>query len=134
MIRVVYKEELAERWCEIKPYIDRAIAHGIGESSSHDLFMECMNDYGHCWESIEPKAFGITRFNQFDQHNQIQVVTCAGEGWQHYGPEALSAIEDYARNAGCKYITIWGRKGWERVLPDGWKHTYAVYSKEITDV
>ena len=131
MIRVLDIEELALRWAEIQPYIQKAVDHGIGESSAHDLFMECMEGWAHCWESDDPKAFAITRYNKFSQHEQIQIVTCAGDGWQDYGPEALEMIEQYAREVGCKYVSIWGRKGWECVLPDGWKHTYAVYTKEI---
>lgn len=131
MIRMLEPEELALRWTEVKPYIDRALAHGVGESTSHDLFMECMDKRSVCWEA-PGQAFAIVRFIRMYGHDQLQIVTTAGEGWADYGPEALAILEDFAKQEGCKYVSIWGRKGWERTLPEGYKHTYSVFHKEIS--
>ena len=131
MIRMLLPDELASRWHEVKPYVDRALAHGVGESTAHDLFMECMNYQAACWE--EPgKAFAIVRLVHMHKHKQLQIVTTAGEGFKDYGPEALAILEDFAKQEGCKYVSIWGRKGWERVLPEGYQHTYSVFHKEIS--
>jgi len=53
MIRSLSQEELAERWKEIKPYIERATAHGIGETSAHDMFVGAMNGSYECWEAFD---------------------------------------------------------------------------------
>ena len=130
-IRLLTAEELAQRWHEVKPYVDRALEYGQGESTSHDLFMECMNKWAACFEA-PGKSFAIVRKCTLSQYDQLQIVTTSGEGWDEYGPEALPILEDFAKQEGCKNIAIWGRKGWERVLPDGWKHVYSVFHKELS--
>jgi hypothetical protein len=136
MIRSLPQEELAERWKEIKPYIERAIAHGIGETSSHDMFVGAMNGIYECWEAFDEEyntlSFGMARINQFENHSQLQIVTAAGDGWDEYGPEALTYAEKYAKAIGCKYVTIWGRLGWTKRLKEyGYNNTYTVMTKEI---
>lgn len=44
------------------------------------------------------------------------IVACGGhhrERWQHL----LKKIEDYARAERCKCVRLYGRRGWERALP-----------------
>jgi len=136
MIRTLSSEELAERWSEIKPEIERAIEHGIGESTAHDMFVGAMNHTYECWEVLDNTgktvSVGFVRINRFEQHNQLQVVTTAGEGWDEYGPSCLDFIESTAKQLGCKYVTIWGRPGWYKKLKKyGYENTYTVLSKEI---
>lgn len=136
MIRSLSPQELAERWKDIKPYIDCAVEHGIGETTSHDMFVGAMTGTYECWEAFDSEyktlSFGMARINRFENHNQLQIVTAAGDGWDNYGPEALKFAEQYAKDIGCKYVTIWGRLGWTKRLKDyGYKHTYSVMTKEI---
>ncbi len=49
MIRLIEPEELAKKWHLFYKDIEKAIDHGVGESTSHDLFMECMNMNAQCW-------------------------------------------------------------------------------------
>ena len=134
-INVLRPEELAERWNDIRPHIEIAIEHGVGETSSHDMFVGCMNGNYHCWEILidgKPKNYGMTRFNNFQQHRQLQIVTCAGEDWDEYGPAVLAEVELVAKDYDCKYVTIWGRHGWQRKLkPLGYNHIYTVLMKEV---
>lgn len=136
MIKPLSQEELALRWHEVKPYIDRAVEHGIGETSSMDMFKGAMNGVYECWEAIDElgytMSFGMVRVNQFEEHSQLQIVTAAGEGWDEYGPEALEYAEEYAKHIGCKYVTVWGRPGWtKKMKPLGYSHTYTVMTKEV---
>jgi hypothetical protein len=43
----------------------------------------------------------------------------------------MEAIEAFAIKAGCQSVTVEGRKGWERALPDGYKFAYAAFEKEV---
>ena len=136
MIRALPQEELALRWSEIAPFIDRALEHGMGENTSHDMFVGAMNNQYECWEAIDESghtlSFGMVRINHFERHKQLQLVAAAGEGWDEYGPEALEYAEAAAKQLGCQYVTVWGRLGWQKKLKHyGYKHDYVVMSKEI---
>jgi len=136
MIRSLSSEELALRWSEIKPFIDKAIDHGIGEVSSMDMFVGAMNGQYECLEAIDDTdnslSFGMLRINTFNRQKQLQIVTTAGDSLDVWAKEGLEYVEDYAKVLGCKYVTIWGRLGWPRVLKKfGYKQVYAVCAKEI---
>lgn len=135
MIRTLSQEELALRWSEIKPHIDKAVDHGVGETSSMDMFRGAMAGNYECWEVVqgeESKCFGMVRINTFENHKQLQIVTTTGTDLDEYSSEALAYAEDYARYLGCKYVTLWGRLGWPRKLKQfGYKHIYSVCAKEV---
>lgn len=135
MIRPLGKEELTERWNEIKPYVERANAYGQGEGDAFSYFENCMAGRYECWESIvdgKTMSFAMVRVNTFPKHKQLQIMTASGEDWDLYGPEALAYAENVAREIGCKNVTIWGRPGWDRKLkPLGYKKVYTVVSKEV---
>lgn len=40
-------------------------------------------------------------------------------------------IEEFARSVGADMVTAYGRPGWEKVLPQGWKQGFAMFSKEL---
>lgn len=49
--------------------------------------------------------------------NVCTLVACAGhqmERWKHL----RKLIEDYARREGCRCVRLYGRRGWERALPE----------------
>jgi hypothetical protein len=138
MIKVLSQEELALRWVEIKPYIDKAVEHGVGETSSMDMFKGAMNNTYHCVEVINNNktvAFAMLRVNHFEDHSQLQIVTTTASSedeWETYAKESLQYAEDTARQIGCKYVTIWGRPGWSKKLKSfGYNHTYTVMTKEV---
>lgn len=137
MINVLTQEELAMNWGEIKKYIDRAMEHGMGEQTSHDMFVGAMNGRYECWEAVDEEtgailSYGMVRVNHFERQKQLQLVAAAGEGWDLYGPEALQYAEEVAKELGCSHITVWGRLGWRKKLKHyGYEETYTVMSKEV---
>ncbi len=135
MIRLIEPEELAKKWHLFYKDIEKAIDHGVGESTSHDLFMECMNMNAQCWiiedDKGNRKGVGITRFLHFSQYKQLQVVTLTGKGILKHLGECYKMIEMFAKGTGCKNVSIWGRPGWEKVLPKDYEKTYTVLVKEI---
>ena len=134
-IRILPADELALSWYWVRPHIDEALKHGVHETSSHDIFVGAMNGSYHIWEiSVDGvvKNYGATRINTFNQHKQMQIVTSAGEDWDEYGPEVLKEVERAALLSDCKYVSIWGRPGWERKLkPHGYEKVYTVVMKEV---
>ena len=135
MIKPLAQEEVALRWAEIKPYVDRALEHSINEHTAHDWFLDIMHGHVECWEAIvdgKTTSFGLVRVNHFPQHKQLQIITAAGDGWDDYGPEALEYAEDVARHIGCARVTVWGRPGWQKKMKAlGYEHAYTVMSKEV---
>jgi len=138
MIKVLSQEELALRWHEVKPYIDKAIEHGIEETSSMDMFKGAMNNTYYCVEVLDDNttvSFAMLRVNHYENHSQLQIVTATATSekkWEQYAKESLEYAEETAKQIGCKYVSVWGRPGWAKKLKEfGYNHTYTVMTKEV---
>ena len=60
------------------------------------------------------------------------IVCTTSEGWFEHGAENLELLEQFGRDQGCKYASVYGRKGWARALkPYGYEEPYTVLMKEI---
>lgn len=135
MIRLIEPEELSIKWALYKPKVDEALKHGAGECTSHSLFVECMNLQSQCW-TIEDsegwiKGVGITRIISHPDKKELQVVALTGKGLLNNINVYQKTIDMFAKGIGCKQVSVYGRKGWTKALPDGYKLAYHVFIKEI---
>ena len=134
--RVLSHEELTDRWHEIKPFVDKSLVHGTGDMVAHDLLIECLKNVSQCWvmDDEEGNLLGvaITRIITHSRYNELVIVTTTISGWFDEGPEVLEDIEQFARDIGCKYTSVYGRKGWARALEKhGYKSPYTILMKEV---
>ena len=134
--RMLGGEELAESWGLIKLYVERSLVHGSGDVSAYDLFIECLAAQAQCW--IREDEFGtihgvaITRILTHKQYKECVIVCTTSEGWFEHGPETLELLEEFARGVGCKYTSVYGRRGWARALKEyGYKEPFVTLMKEL---
>ena len=122
--------ELAERWGEIKPYVEAALAHGTGDVTSYGMFLKCLGAVAQCWETEH--GFAITSFEELEGNKRLAIVTGTSSDWFKEGPDALARIEEFAKDHGCKSTIIYGRKGWKRTLKQyGYHEPYITLIKEL---
>lgn len=131
--RIISNEELTLRWGELAPWVAEALEKGLGDRKPHNLLMNCLSGWGQCWLNEvdgELHSVAITEIVSKENHNELIITTTSGKGWARYGREALTMIEEFAKQAGCKYTAIYGRKGWAKMLPD-YHEPYTLLMKEI---
>ena len=135
-IRMLGGDELARKWYLIVEKVERSLVHGTGDVSSYDIFIECQQFICQCW--IREDEWGtihgvaITRILTFKQYKEMVIVCTTSEGWFDHGPEILKILEEFGREQGCKYASVYGRKGWARALkPFGFKEPYTTLMKEL---
>ena len=135
MIKIMGGEELSLRWHECAPLVEKALAHGTGDITLYDIFIECLAATSQCWvEKDDDKIVGvaITRVLHHKQYTELVIVCTTCEDWFIKGPEVLEMIEDFARGYGCKYTSVYGRRGWLRVLKKyGYYEPYINLKKEL---
>ena len=94
--RVLSHEELADRWHEIKPLVNKSLAYGMGDVTAHGLFIECLGSVSQCWvmDDEEGNLLGvaITRIITHSRYNELVIVTTTISGWLDEGPEVLEAV------------------------------------------
>lgn len=134
MIKPLEPKELARRWGEIADKIDLALHHGAGSTDSHMLLIYCLSGQAVCWVDENEyglfQAIAITRIEQYDNYKAMCIVACYAT--KEYYEEFLGIVEDCARRAGCKRVTIHGRKGWVKQLKQfGYYEPYTTVTKEV---
>ena len=135
--------DVLAQWPTIKPHIDSALAHGVGEMNTFQLFQKVMSGHIHIWvyldEHTQITAVLSTRFLQYENRKSLQIMTCGGavEDWDIWLAHN-HVFETFGKNNGCSSIQIWGRKGWGRKLAKvisqtgkSYKPLYHVFDMEI---
>jgi len=69
------------------------------------------------WDGTAIKAAVVTSLGTVNGDRICTIVACGGRD-RHEWLGLLGELEVYARTEGCKAIRIFGRRGWERLLPD----------------
>ena len=129
-MRLLGGEELADRWGEIKPQVDKALVHGCGDLTSHGLFLQCLGGAAQCWEA--ETGFVMTRYEELQGKKRLAITTATSSDWFSEGPKALEFLEQFGRASGCTRVIVYGRKGWTRVLKQyGYEEPYITVMKEI---
>jgi hypothetical protein len=82
------------------------------------------------WREPEVVATLITRVRNTNKSKVCEVCAAGGKEsrvWLHM----MANIEKYARDMGCNRISVTGRKGWARLLPD-FREKLVIIEKELT--
>jgi hypothetical protein len=76
------------------------------------------------------KAAAVTELSTVNGARFCTVVACGGRDRAEWLP-LLAGLERYARAESCKAMRIFGRRGWERLLPD-YKAARVLLEKELS--
>ena len=135
-VRLLGGDELSRKWYLVVEKVERALAYGSGDVTAYDLFIECLAATSQCW--IREDEWGcihgvaVTRIKECKQYKELVIVTTTSDGWFDHGPEILEMLEEFARGIGCKYTSVYGRRGWKRALEKyGYEEPYITLMKEL---
>jgi deoxyxylulose-5-phosphate synthase len=138
--------DIMQFWNVLEPAISKALATSEGEANTYYYLNKFSNNDYQCWvvlnEDNDVVNVSTTRINTYPEHKSLHILTTTSVGvgkWKEY-KEAHHAIEQYAREQGCKRIEMYGRKGWSKVLnkllgtqKEKYKEVYVVHSMELTN-
>ena len=82
------------------------------------------------WDGMAIKAAAVTQLSTAGGARFCTIVACGGNGRNEWMP-LLAGLERYAKTENCKAMRIFGRRGWERVLPD-YKPARVLLEKELS--
>ena len=112
MIHSYFHWEIPQVWPTLRPYIQKAHERGcclsMGDIYEH-LCDSTMQVY--TWETPDLEAVVTTAI----QDDNCHIVTASGKNFKDW-IGAISYIERWAKENGCKSMIIQGRKGWSRAL------------------
>ena len=74
----------------------------------------------------------VTEILQYPKAKVFSMAFCGGAELERWAPWIVG-LEDLAREAGCRYTRIAGRRGWGRVFTD-YQETHRIYEKDLRDL
>lgn len=119
-----------EKMLEWKDNIEQALAHAEFSHTFDDVTLMVLKGqltffhFGDCYCLSQ-----ITVFPQFTTFH----IMVAGGNFENM-LEQVSMLETLAKAHGCRYLSISGRKGFERALKDhGWEHKFTTMWKGVDE-
>ena len=131
------RDQIVEHWHLVKPILQTALDHGVGESKLADYLMHALELKAQIWVILDKDGLivcaAITQFIDYSSQRSLHIVAIGGVGLKEWADQYY-VVEGFARDNNCSRVEMWGRKGWERTLPKlvpGFKTIYTVMSKDI---
>lgn len=123
-------------WEKVKNHLAPALKLGSGSVTLDDIMSLHREDKMQIWilqsPAEEVAAVLVTEvLTYLNEEKSMRMIVGGGIGSMAEGFNVLlDAVEEGAREAGCRSIIVEGRKGWERVLLD-YQFRAIVLEKEL---
>jgi len=134
LIEGILSKDVDMWWGYVDEYIKSALEYGIDEYTSDDIRELCKNKQMQLWIKFDKNVQGafITQILKYPQMNILLVLLLSGKEFKIWRNETDELLQRYGKENDCKYIELFGRKGWGNYLKDiNYKEQVRVYSKEI---
>ncbi len=73
----------------------------------------------------------VTQVRQYKAGLRVLLLSHAAGDLDDFGPGSLEQAESVARHYGCQRLQVDGRRGWGKVLGEGWSEFSRSIEKEI---
>jgi len=134
LIEGILSKDIDMWWGYVDEYIKSALEYGIDEYTSDDIRELCKNKQMQLWIKFDKNVQGafVTQILKYPQMNILLVLLLSGKEFKIWRNETDELLQRYGKENDCKYIELFGRKGWGNYLKDiNYKEQVRVYSKEI---
>ncbi len=139
-IEEIHPWQLPRVWHILRPIIDKALDHSLGERMASDMLQDFMNDNLWLLTAIDDEGdlAGVMVAEEivYPQKKELYVhvwATVTGYGYDEWADLCEQSLIGIALDTGCHYIATKCRKGLARkmVTKHGWNETYSVVSKQV---
>lgn len=133
----VRPQDLNGVWPLIEDYLQDALDKSLGEQNLNDVYHKILEKKYTLYvilrgKTLESGIDGVCVVSLDHTRKLIFNIVLLGgknfDDWSHY----LSVLEEEGKRLSVDYITLYGRKGWERKLkPLGFEQKYIVMAKRL---
>jgi len=118
-------EHPIEVWSRVHHWLDRAFDQSDSLVTAADMFHEIVAKRATLWvieKDRKPLATFVTRIEHGSRAKALNLVAIGGERMREWLEPFDESFTRYAREQGCKFTCVIGRKGWVRVFGRlGWQ-------------
>ena len=139
-IETIHPWQLPKVWHILRPIIDKALVHSLGEQLASDMLEPLMNDELWLLAGIDEQGdlAGVLVAEEIvhPQKKELYVhawATVTGYGFDDWVDIFEQSLLEIAQDTGCHYISSMCRKGLAKKMSTkrGWIDTHSVISKLI---
>lgn len=135
MIQGIQSTEIDKWWEHVEPLITKALKHGVGEYKAEDIRQACEERRMQLWVHADENSRGVfvTQVLNYPQMSILLVLLLGGTNFKEWREEADDLLTRFAKDKGCKYIELFGRKGWGKGFLNeiNYKEQVRLFTKEI---
>lgn len=119
-----------EAWERAKPHLQAALDAGGNTHSLEDVFTGLNSGIYQFWHT--PVAYCVTEVVEFPQRKGLNFWLAGGDVKALMGT-IEPAVSGWGRSVGCDfaYGALVDRKGWDRVLPEGYQKGWRLFRKDL---
>ena len=131
---IVNPSDIEHVWEEVKPLLEKALAHAEGEMLPSDILDLILEEKETLWVGMndgEIFCAGVTEIITYPRKKVLRIITCATKSGHDYEmwKDFTDIIEGFGVRYGCSSIEAWTRKGLAKKL--NWDNEYSVITKDI---
>lgn len=131
IIEIVPTPAVSTIWDSVKDLITKTNDDVLNDNDIKGYLLK--GDYT-LWVAIDEETRKViaamtTEFAYYPRDKVCRVVTLAGERMKEWIGN-LDMVEDWAKEQGCNYLDMYGRRGWTKVLSD-WKEDSVLLRKKL---
>ena len=135
MIVGIQSGEVDKWWSHVESYVAKALKYGVGEYTTDDIKQACKEAKMQLWVYADEKNRGvfITQILNYPQLNILLVLLLSGDNFKEWRDEVDELLTRYAKEKDCKFVELYGRKGWGKAFLSeiNYKEQVRLFTKEI---
>lgn len=132
VIDPIQSVEVLDHWDEVEPLLARVLDRLDSGRGSEDVLTALQQRKMQLWSVNNWQAACVTRLGVLPQWKALTVVYLAGDGLSEWFDDLMEVLESFANDHGCKYVDVYGRRGWKKVgAHRGYREAATVMRKQL---
>ena len=130
---MVLPHQVSGHWLEIEPMIEKALVRGGSHFSALNIFEFLLKSEMLLWLSKRAgriEACCVTQIVNYPLARVLSILLISGSdhrNWLHFERDII----EYAKKQYCTQMEGYGRFGWGRIVPEGWKAVQIILRKKL---
>lgn len=121
--------ELMRGMLKWQEYFEKALSYVDNSYTFNDLVMSVLANQRQFYDFGD--AAVLMQYEKYPQYSVYHCFIACGNKQTIF--EQHDMMNEIAQKMGCKYLTLSGRKGWERdLVKHGWEHKLSTMYREVT--
>jgi hypothetical protein len=113
-------DEIDQVWDKVKDLIKKTSDEILNEN---DIYQYLIDGTYRLWLIIDNSnnkfvSAGTTCIMIHPNHIACRIVTLGGTKLEDYYQSSLKYVENWAKQEGCDFMEVFGRRGWAKILKD----------------